>query len=221
MREDIIEKIKTYKIIAIIRDIYGADRRKLMKALRDGGIRLAEFTFDQAKPENWHATQENIRETRQQFAGELSCGAGTVMDTKQLAMAKEAGAEFIISPDTNEAVIRETRKLGMVSIPGAFSPTEIAEASSFGADFVKIFPASVLGKEYFQSVKGPLKHIPLLAVGGVSFRNLEEYLEAGALGVGIGGELTNKKWLAAGDFDKLRETAEKTAKAARRHEWQE
>ena len=89
------------------------------------------------------------------YGGKFLCGAGTVMTLEQLKIAKAAGANYIISPDMNPQVIQETVKLGMVSIPGAFSATEIAEAAKNGADYVKVFPAVSLGPEYLKALKGP------------------------------------------------------------------
>ena len=96
----------------------------------------------------------------------------------------------------NPQVIQETVKLGMVSIPGAFSATEIAEAAKNGADYVKVFPAVSLGPEYLKALKGPLNYIPLMVVGGISYKNIDAYMKAGAAGAGIGGEIANKKWVS-------------------------
>ena len=95
----------------------------------------------------------------------------------------------------------------MVSVPGAMTPTEIKQAYLAGADFVKLFPAGSLGAGYLKAVKAPLNHIPILAVGGISERNVQEYLAAGAEGFGIGGNLAKKAWIDAGEFDKLTEAA--------------
>ena len=132
------------------------------------------------------------------------------MSLEQVKMAKEAGANYIISPDMNPQVIQETVKLGMVSIPGAFSATEIAEAAKNGADYVKVFPAVSLGPEYLKALKGPLNYIPLMVVGGISYKNIDAYMKAGAAGAGIGGEIANKKWVASGEFEKITEAAKLT-----------
>ena len=110
----------------------------------------------------------------------------------------------------NPQVIQETVKLGMVSIPGAFSATEIAEAAKNGADYVKVFPAVSLGPEYLKALKGPLNYIPLMVVGGISYKNIDAYMKAGAAGAGIGGEIANKKWVESGEFEKITEAARLT-----------
>ena len=102
-------------------------------------------------------------------------GAGTVMTAEQVQAAKGAGASFIISPNVSRAVIEKTVALDMVSMPGAMTPTEIADAHDYGADLVKVFPASILGAAYVKAVRAPLEHIPLIAVGGIDSGNVAEF----------------------------------------------
>ncbi|HIS30793.1 MAG TPA: bifunctional 4-hydroxy-2-oxoglutarate aldolase/2-dehydro-3-deoxy-phosphogluconate aldolase [Candidatus Limivivens intestinipullorum] len=208
MRENVIKAIKDKKIIAIVRGIYGENCLRLSQALLKGGIRLVEFTFDQSDPLGEEKTCESIAAVSGAFQGELFCGAGTVLTVAQVVKAREAGARFLISPNICREVIQATVSMDMVSIPGAFSPTEIEEAYRWGADFVKVFPISGLGTEYIRAVRAPLGHIPLLAVGGVTPENLGEFLEAGASGVGLGGELIRKGLILSGQFDKITELAQ-------------
>ena len=100
-------------------------------------------------------------------------------------------------------VIKKTKELGLVSIPGAFSPTEISMAKRLGADFVKVFPVNYLGSRYIKDLKAPLSHIKLLAVGGITAENLNEYLDAGASGVGIGSGVVNKAKIAENDWESI------------------
>lgn len=212
VREEVIQKVKEKKIIAIVRKVYGEDCRKLTEALLAGGISLMEFTFDQNEPDDWEKTCENIKMVRKNFEGRMYCGAGTVLTKRQVELAAEAGAQFIVSPSVNCEVIEETKKRGMVSMPGAMTVTEIVNAAEYGADFVKVFPAADLGVAYIKAIRSPINHIPLLAVGGVNERNIGEFIEAGTSGVGIGGDLVNRKWIVAGDFEKIRKTAEALVK---------
>ena len=207
MREDIIRKVHEKKLIAIVRGVYGEDCLKLAKALYKGGIELLEVTFDQSRPDRLSDTADTIRLLTKELGDCMAFGAGTVTSTEMLALAADAGAQFIVSPDTNEAVIRGTVAAGMVSMPGAMTPTEIMTAYSYGADFVKLFPAGNLGAGYLKAIRAPISHIPLLAVGGVNEKNLTDFLQAGAVGAGVGGNLVNKAWVAAGEFDKITETA--------------
>ena len=209
MREEIIKQVEAHKVIAIIRGVEPEKSLKVAKALYEGGIRMIEVTFDQKNEEKQKGTTESIRRISEYFQGKVSVGAGSVTSVKLVEMAAEAGAQYIISPDTSEEVIKRTRELGLVSMPGALTPTEIMNAHRWGADFVKLFPIGTLGTAYIKAVKAPLNHIKLLAVGGVNENNITEFLDAGCCGAGIGGNLVNKKWIENEEFKKITETAKK------------
>ena len=200
-RAAVIEAIEANKIIVILRGLDTEQLVRTVEAMEKGGIRLAEVTFDQSKKISDEQTAANIRTLVQTFAGRVRIGAGTVMSEKQVELAHEAGAEFIISPDTYEPVIRRTRELGMVSLPGAFTPTEAAQAHRFGADFVKLFPNSDAGISYLKALMAPLSHIRFLAVGGVNEKNMMQFLDAGAKGIGVATGIVNKKHVEEGNYD--------------------
>lgn len=200
-REEIIHAVERLKIIVIIRGITGDTLLRTVDAIAKGGIGLAEITFDQSGKTDDRQIASDIQMLRNAFDGKVHIGAGTVMTVEQVRLAKDAGAEFIISPDCYEDVIRETVRLGMVSIPGAFTPTEAANAHRFGADFVKLFPNSEVKISYLKALATPLSHVRFLAVGGVNADNLTEYLAAGAKGVGVATGIVNKERIAAGDFE--------------------
>ena len=203
MRETVIEKVLKEKVIAIVRGVYDEDCLHLAQALHAGGIGLLEVTFDQSDPAGMVRTADTIALLCRELGSRMVFGAGTVTDTKMLECAIGAGARFIVSPDVNGEVIRATVEAGLVSMPGAMTPTEIQTAHRFGADFVKVFPASVLGPGYIRAVRAPLNHIRLLAVGGVNERNISDFLEAGASGVGVGGNLVNREWIRQGRFEDI------------------
>lgn len=202
-----IDFINTHKLIAIVRGLSGDTLLQTAAALYAGGVRLLEVTFDQTEKIPSSETANSIRTLCREFEGKLCIGAGTVMTEAQVSIAAEAGARYIISPDTNEAVIKKTKALGLISIPGALTPTEIANAYAFGADYVKLFPAGDLGLVYIQSVRAPLAHIPMMAVGGVSVENIRSFLDAGLVGVGIGSAIVDKNLIRKGDFTGLEELA--------------
>ena len=212
MREDVIKKTLEKKIVVIVRGVFGEDCVKLAQALYEGGVELLEVTFDQSKPEAFYRTADTIRQLVNALGDKMIFGAGTVTSVELVHMAKEAGAQFIVSPDTNEQVIRATVEAGMVSMPGAMTPTEIVSAHSYGADFVKVFPIGSLGASYLKAVKAPLNHIKMLAVGNVTEKNIGEYMAAGADGAGVGGQLVNKEWIANGEFDKITALAKEFVK---------
>ena len=203
MREAIIQKVLDKKIVAIVRGVYGQDAVNLAKALYAGGIELLEVTFDQSKPESLNRTSDTVKMLCQELGDKMYFGAGTVTTIEMLNLAKDAGASFIVSPDFNPEVIKATVEAGMVSMPGAMTPTEILTAYRAGADFVKVFPTAGLGSSYIKAVRGPLNHIRLLAVGGVNEKNIAEFLAAGCVGAGVGGNLVNKTWIANGEWDKI------------------
>lgn len=214
MRETARKWILEKKIIAILRGLAPETLLPLAEALLEGGIGLIEVTFDASRPDTWEQTARAIRLLDERFAGGILPGAGTVLRPDQAAMARDAGARYIISPNTDADVIAKTRALGMLSLPGAFTPTEIVAAHSAGADFVKVFPADAVGPAYIAAVKAPLPHIPLMAVGGVSDANVADFLRAGAAGVGVGGSLARKDWIAEGAFDRIKALARRYVEAA-------
>ncbi len=212
-REQVIERIREKKIITIVRGVYGEDICRLAQALAAGGIGLMEVTFDQSNRNSWKDTAAAIHTIGQSMDGSLIAGAGTVTTPELVEMAYDAGAEYIVSPNVNAEVIRQTRELGMVSLPGAMTPSEIWDAWEAGADFVKVFPVAQLGPAYIRAVRGPLNHIPLLAVGGVDENNVAAFLTAGCEGAGVGGNLVNKEWISQGRWDRITDLARKFAAA--------
>ncbi len=210
---EIMELIEQNRVIAIVRGMHPDQMAPLARALERGGIRMMEITFNQNAPETFQNTVNAIR-TLSQNMRDMAIGAGTVMTLEQLHMAADAGARYIISPDVNPALIAETKRLGLTSLPGAMSPTEIVTAWNAGADAVKVFPIGDLGVGYLKAIRAPLSHIPLIAVGGVNERNCADFLRAGAIGVGVGGQLVNREWIDAGEFYKIASLAGKIAQAA-------
>ncbi len=172
------------------------------EALRKGGVKFIEVTFNQTKPTCIEDTAQAIRAIRQRYE-DLYVGAGTVLTEEQVVAAYEAGAQYIITPNTNVSVIKKASKLNMVTISGALTPTEVVMAYEAGATFVKVFPVVGLGVEYIKAIKAPLSHIPIMAVGGVDLSNMEKFYRAGACGFGIGGCMVNKELIDVGDYEGL------------------
>jgi 2-dehydro-3-deoxyphosphogluconate aldolase/(4S)-4-hydroxy-2-oxoglutarate aldolase len=202
-REEIIKDIEKNKIIVIMRGFTEEQLINSVEAMEKGGIRLVEVTFDQTGKVSDETTASYINALKNHFEGRVRIGAGTVMTEAQAELAFKAGAEFIISPDCYEGVIKKARELGMVSIPGVFTPTEAANAHRFGADFAKLFPNSEVNISYLKALAVPLSHIKFLAVGGVSADNMKEYFEAGAKGIGVATAIADKKSIFAGDYEDI------------------
>lgn len=177
------EQARRCPVVAILRGITPEEMLPVCEALRTAGIRLLEV------PLNSPDAPESIRRAAAKYhaGGELLVGAGTVLTVQNVRDVAAAGGRFIISPDTNPEVIRETRRLGLVSIPGFFTATEAFTALRAGADYLKLFPAGKLGPGYVKDLKAVIK-APILAVGGVDTDNIAAFLDVCA-GVGIGSAL--------------------------------
>ena len=200
MTEIVKNAIEKEGVIAIVRKLYGNNLMKLAEALYAGGVTLMEVTFDQAAPDVLPKTAAAISELATRMEGRMHVGAGTVLTPEQVRTAADAGAKFIISPNTDPAVIAETKRLGLVSVPGAMTPSEMVTANQAGADFVKVFPSIDLGTRFLKNVMAPLNHIKFVVTGGVTLMNFEEWLRAGAVGAGIGSYLSDKALIEAGDW---------------------
>ncbi|MFP7288975.1 bifunctional 4-hydroxy-2-oxoglutarate aldolase/2-dehydro-3-deoxy-phosphogluconate aldolase [Shouchella clausii] len=181
-----LQAIYKHQLIAIIRGVPPENAVKIGSALKEGGIRLVEITL------NSPDALESIRLLKRELGHEMKIGAGTVLDPEAAFSAIQAGADFILSPTVKAATIETTKRYGKVSIPGAYTPTEILSAYEHGADIVKVFPASA-GPGYIKDIRGPLSHIPLLPTGRVNDQNIGAFKQAGAVGFGIGSSLVDGK----------------------------
>lgn len=207
MKQNIIDEIIKSKLVVIVRGIKSEALIPLAEAMYAGGIRALEITYNASNPAEDEEVAENIKKLVEHFGSKMLIGAGTVLNTKQVELTKEAGGRFIISPNVNEQVIAKTCELDMVSIPGALTPTEAQQAHEVGADFVKLFPITNLGSGYVKAMKAPLSHIRFLGVGGIDENNMTEYLSAGVCGFGIGSNIVNKKLIENHDFGAIERAA--------------
>jgi len=203
MREEVIAKILEEKVIAIVRGYSAEEVTNLAKALYRGGLSFLEITFPQDSRAAQEETAALIRKLNAELGDKMIFGAGTVTTVELADLAYEAGCKYIVSPDTFADVIKRTRELGLVSIPGALTPTEIAQAVRAGADFIKVFPACSMGPAYFKHVHAPLPMARMLAVGSVNAENAADYLKAGAVGVGVASCLFSKELIRNGEWEKI------------------
>lgn len=200
MKSDIINTINENKLIVILRGIAEDKILATAKALYDGGIRVIEVTYMPNGSVSDEETAKTIKLLNDKFGDKMVIGAGTVLTPKQVKLTYDAGGKLIVSPNINKKVIRKTLHYNMVSIPGAFTPSEIADAYENGADFIKVFPAGNAGVGYFKSVKTPLCHIPMLAVGGITRENIEAFYKAGAKGFGISSSIADRYCIDEGNY---------------------
>ena len=134
-------------------------------------------------------------------------GAGTVMDGAAARNVVEAGAQFVLAPNLNEAVIDVCNRAGVVTVPGVMTPTEADRAMAAGADMLKMFPASTVGPDHIGALRGPLGDIPIMPTGGVDTDNVADYFEAGAVAVGAGSALVNYEAIEREDWDAVADSA--------------
>lgn len=184
MRKETLDRILSTRIVAILRGTDPDGVLAIIEALHEGGIASVEITLNSPN------ALELIRKASDVMGDRMLVGAGTVLDAEGARAAIDAGARFIISPALDEETIRYTLDAGIVSIPGALTPTEILKAHRLGADIVKVFPASG-GPGYIRDVRAPLSHIPLMPTGGIRPDNIKAYQDAGGVAFGIGSALVN------------------------------
>ncbi|ALS29774.1 bifunctional 4-hydroxy-2-oxoglutarate aldolase/2-dehydro-3-deoxy-phosphogluconate aldolase [Paenibacillus cisolokensis] len=196
-----LKLLLTEKIVAILRGIEDRHADRTAEALLAGGIRLLEVTM------NTDGAAAIIERWRSKYGGQAAIGAGTVLDMDMAREAVAAGAQFLISPNLDEAVVAYGAAQGVSVWPGVMTPTEIVRAWKSGAEAVKIFPVASLGYKYLAELRGPLNDIPMMATGGVDLHNIADYFRAGANAVGMGSKLVNLEWVRDGRFDLIEERA--------------
>lgn len=202
-REKMMQRVLDCGIVAVVRANDGSQLVEVCRALADGGIDVAEITF--TVPD----AIDVLKAVKRDLGNRILLGAGTILDPETARAAILAGAEYLVSPTLNLEVIAMARRYGKLSMPGAFTPTEILTAYEAGADIVKIFPAEIVGPAYFKAIRGPLPQVRMMPTGGVDTTTAEKFLDAGACCLGMGSMLIDPKALAAGDMAKIRETAAK------------
>ena len=194
-------RIQESAVIAIMRAKSPDQLLAAAEAVKVGGVRAIEVTMTTP------GALEVIREAVARFGDQVLFGAGSVLDPESARAAILAGAQFIVAPTLNLQTIELCKRYGVAVMPGAFTPTEILTAWEAGADFVKVFPASVGGPAYIKAVKQPLPQVKLVPVGGVDLNTTADFIRAGADLVGVGGELINQKLLDTRDFSAITERA--------------
>jgi 2-dehydro-3-deoxyphosphogluconate aldolase/(4S)-4-hydroxy-2-oxoglutarate aldolase len=197
-----LSQILQHKLIAIIRGAQPADVLSIVDALLSGGIKAVEITL------NSNDALAVIKNIAENFKDKILVGAGTVLGSHSARVAIKAGAQFIIAPSVDIETISVTKQLGIVSIPGAFTATEIVTAFKAGGDIIKLFPASNV--QYMKDLRGPLSHIPLMPTGGVSIDNIKDFQKAGAVAFGIGSALVDGKQAVTKEY--LQQLSDKAAK---------
>ena len=204
---NVIDRLGRDRLMVLARGVSKDVLVRGVAAVADAGVTVFESTFDHRRGDCIAENAEKIAALVAALGDRMSIGAGTVLSVEEVRAAHEAGATFVVSPDTDPEVIAETKRLGMVSIPGAMTPSEIKRAYALGADIVKLFPADDLGYHYIQNLKGPMPHIPLMATGGVNPETIPEFLSRGIMAVGTGITIFRPDLVAAEDYEGIRALA--------------
>ena len=188
-RSEIADRVRRHRLIAILRRVEPQERLLSLAAeLAADGVRVLEVTFDGATAADDLIA---VRERLKAEGSDVVVGAGTIVTHERMEAALSSGAEFLVAPTVDLAIVGAAIERGVPVIPGAYSPTEISLAWDAGATFVKVFPAASLGPSFVRELRGPLREIELVATGGVDTANTAAFLEAGCVAVGIGGALVN------------------------------
>ena len=189
--------LKKHRAIAVIR----ADKKDLARqmafAVASGGMQLIEIT--------WNTSQaaELIEELRTELSNCI-IGTGTLLNLEQMQQAIQAGAQFVFTPHLDSKIIQAAVNQNIPAIPGALTPTEIVTAWNQGATCVKVFPIQAVGgAAYIKSLQAPLGQIPLIPTGGVTLENAAEFLQAGAIAIGLSNELFPKHLVMSGDWKSI------------------
>lgn len=194
IREKGLQEIERTRIIAIVRGVEEQHMAFVAEALLQGGVTVMEITL------NTPGALSMISRLQDKLGDQMYIGAGTVLDLDDAKRAIDAGAAFIVTPNTDEEVIRFAHSQQIPIFPGALTPTEIVKAWKAGATAVKVFPSASLGLTYIKELMGPLSHIPMMAVGGVTEENIRGFLQIGCYGLGIGGSLIHLPSIQAGNY---------------------
>lgn len=200
-KTEVLEKITELGLVAVIRGPSPELTIKMVEALVDGGVLGIEITYSTPQAE------EVVRSLSKRYNSRIILGMGTLTKPEQAISAKEAGARFLVSPVCDTNLVKSMVESGLLSMAGAFTPTEVLQTYNLGVDVVKIFPGSLGGPAYVKALKGPFPYIPMMPTGGVSAGNVVEWFAVGVVAVGAGSELCPPQLAKAGKFDEISKRA--------------
>jgi 2-dehydro-3-deoxyphosphogluconate aldolase/(4S)-4-hydroxy-2-oxoglutarate aldolase len=200
-KDMIIHEILERKAVAVLRVSHEEKLQKVIEAIYAGGISIVEVTMTVPN------AIQLIRQISKRFGEDLIIGVGSVLNGTIAEDAIRAGAKFVVSPVFKKEIIDTGHKFNVPTIPGCFTPTEIQAAFEYGADIVKVFPADVVGMQFFKAILAPLPHLKLMPTGGVTLTNAGDWIRAGAGAVGVGSALLDKKAIHENNYNKLTENA--------------
>lgn len=195
-----LKRVEETGIVAVVRAENAEKALKITEAVKKGGIDAIEITMTVP------GAVDVIKQITDEYSrDEILIGAGSVLDAETARACILAGAEYIVSPSLDEETIAMCNRYQKAVMPGAMSVTEVVKAMKYGADIVKVFPATLFGPKIIKAIKGPLPQAPLMPTGGVSLDNVKDWIKAGSLAVGVGSSLS--KGAKTGDYEQVTETA--------------
>lgn len=201
-RQEVINRIKDVGLVPVVRASSAEEALQVIEVIKAGGVPILEITMTVPR------ALSVIEEVIARFGDEVVVGAGTVLDPETARACIMAGAQFVVSPALNPETIACCRRYGIAVMPGALTPTEVVQAWTAGADFVKVFPAGALGgASYLKALKAPLPQIELIPTGGVSLKTAADFIKAGASALGVGADLVDTKALREGQGGLITERA--------------
>ena len=201
-KPDVIQQIKDIGIIPVVRATSADEAMRAIDAIREGGVSVLEITMTVP------GAVSVIEQLSRTYGEDVLVGAGTVLDSETARACILNGAQFVVSPALNVDTIACCRRYGIAVMPGALTPTEVVQAWTLGADFVKVFPAGALGgASYLKALKAPLPQIELVPTGGVSLKTAADFIEAGASALGVGADLVDLKAIRDGQANVITDRA--------------
>jgi 2-dehydro-3-deoxyphosphogluconate aldolase/(4S)-4-hydroxy-2-oxoglutarate aldolase len=208
-KEQILSRMSAAGVVAVIRAKSKDELVDITTALLEGGVPSIEVTMSTPK------AIAGIEQLADKFGDTAIVGVGTVLDAATARDAIAAGAQFVVSPVTDPEIIATTIRYGKISIPGAFTPTEIMRAWTLGGDVIKVFPSTALGPQYFKDILAPLPQLKLTPTGGVDQKNAGAWIKAGAVCVGAGSSLVSKDAMAKNDWKAVTAAAKEFVEAVK------
>jgi 2-dehydro-3-deoxyphosphogluconate aldolase/(4S)-4-hydroxy-2-oxoglutarate aldolase len=208
-KEETLKRMIASGVVAVIRLDDASQLIRVSEALKAGGVESIEFTMTTP------GALDIMSQVAKKFGDAVLLGAGTVLDSETARAAILAGAEFVVGPTLNVDVITVCRRYNKIVVPGTLTPTEILTAWEAGADMIKVFPAGAIGPGYLKDIRGPLPQVKLMPTGGISLENAADFIKAGAVVIGVGGNLVDKKAIKTGRFDLLAERARQFVEVVR------
>lgn len=217
MRKDQIKaRFEKNRLVVITRGVYDDEMLELAEVFVKSGIQFVEITYDQRDSETLQIIYRTVKKLKSALKNKIYVGVGTTLTIEQVENAYSAGADFIVSPHLDEKIVKRTQELGLISIPGCMTPSEICRADEIGADYIKFFPAGTLGIKYCKDIFAPLNHLKYIATVGITETNASEFFDVGFNIIGVSSALTDKELRIQKNYEEIERRARKFVQISQR-----